>query len=69
MIFRNRHPGAWAFRLIFALAQIADGVVRLVSFGVLATHFPVTVSKYHTKSAFTRMKKLRDGSQPPSSAA
>lgn len=69
MILRNRHPGAWAFRLIFALAQIVDGVVRLLSFGVLATQFPVTVSKHHAKSAFTRMKKLRDGPQPPSSTA
>lgn len=59
MIFRNRHPSPWAFRLIFALAQIADGVVRSLSLGVLATQFPVTVSKYHAKSAFTRMKKDR----------
>lgn len=59
MIFLNRHPGAWAFRLLFALAQIADGVVRLLSFGVLATQFPITVSKYHAKSAFARMKKDR----------
>lgn len=69
MIFRNRHPGAWAFRLIFALAQIADGVVRLLSLGVLATQFPVTVSRYHAKSVFTRMKRLRDESQPPSTSS
>ena len=68
MIFRNRHPGAWTFRLIFALAQITDGVVRLLSFGVLAIQFPVTVSRHHAKSAFARMKRLRDEPRPPSTA-
>ena len=57
MIQRNRNAaGRWG-NMVFGLAQLADGVVRVLSLGFLHTRLPVNVSRWQALRSFQLAKK------------
>ena len=45
MIFKNKHIAGKSWSFIFGLAQISDGIVRVLSLGFLSTIFPLLISR------------------------
>lgn len=54
MIERNKHPAGRLGCILFGFACLADGLVRILSFGFLHTRFPVELAKAQVKWAFKR---------------
>lgn len=57
MIQVNKHPAGRANNMVFGAAQIADGFVRLASFGFLHSTFALDWSRHTAKVAIIKMKK------------
>ena len=57
MIHRNRHPSGPLGRFLFALAQLADGLVRTLSLGYLNTDLPIKVTSWQTRQVIKKLKK------------
>ena len=57
MIQRDLNPAGRLWNLIFGLAQIADGIIRVVSLGFLHTRFCLTVSREQSRRAIQNLKK------------
>lgn len=57
MIERNRHPAGRSGNVLFGLAQIGDGLVRVLSFGFLHSTLALTVSRQQAKSMIQRAKR------------
>lgn len=57
MIKRNRNAAGRVGNIVFGLAQLIDGIVRVLSLGFLHTSAPVTVSRWQTLRAHQRIKK------------
>jgi len=59
MIQRNRNAaGRWG-NMVFGLAQLADGVVRVLSLGFLHTRLPLNVSRWQALRSFQLLAKKR----------
>jgi hypothetical protein len=59
MIERNRNPIGRLGNIVFGLATLADGLIRVISLGYLHTRFPVNLSKSQTKRYLMRIKAAR----------
>lgn len=59
LFFRNKNPGGRLWRFAFALAEIFDGLVMILSLGEIKTKLPLEVARLQAKSAFTRLVKER----------
>lgn len=59
MIERNRAAYGRVGNMLFGLACIGDGLVRVVSMGFLHTRLTLIVSKHQTKRHFMRLKAGR----------
>ena len=57
-IERNKHPAGRIGCMVFGLAQIGDGLVRVLSLGFFHSTFPSTVSRNQARSQFKRLKGL-----------
>lgn len=57
MIERNLNPAGRLWNLIFGLAQIADGCVRVLSLGFLHTRLSLIVSREQSHRAIQNLKK------------
>lgn len=60
MIERNKSGNGFMGNLVFGVAQLVDGLVRVLSLGALYTRLPLEVSKYQAKRrglALRRMQK------------
>lgn len=60
MIERNRHPTGRSGNVLFGLAELSDGAVRVLSLGFLHTRLLTTVTRWQAKSMIQRAKRLRD---------
>jgi len=49
MIERNRNLAGKSYNMLFGLCNIADGLVRIFSFGQFHTNLPIRVSRYQAK--------------------
>lgn len=58
MVERNRHPAGRLWNIAFGLCAIADGVVRVLSFGWLHTRLLTFVTKQQAKSLILRRKNV-----------
>lgn len=56
MINRTKNPAGPKWNRLFAMAEIADGLVRLATFGRFHTSLPLTVSRYQAFAALNRLK-------------
>lgn len=59
MIERNKHPSGRLSNMLFGLAEVVDGLVRVVSFGFAHTRLTLIVSKWQTKKHIESLKKSR----------
>jgi hypothetical protein len=59
MIERNRAASGRVGNVVFGLACVGDGLVRVLSLGFLHTRLTLTVSKYQTKRHIMRLKSSR----------
>jgi hypothetical protein len=57
MIERNLNAAGRLGNIVFGVAQLADGMVRVLSLGFLHTRFPVTVSRWQAYRALELHKK------------
>ncbi len=58
--FRNKNLSGKVFNMVFGLAEILDGLVRILSLGFLATSLPVTCSGLGVKSHLKKLKKIQE---------
>lgn len=56
MIHKTKNPAGPKWNRLLAMAEIADGLVRLATFGRYHTSFPLTVSRYQALAAINRLK-------------
>lgn len=56
MIHETKNPSGPQWNRLFAMAEIADGLVRLATFGRYHTSLPLTVSRYQAVAAIRRLK-------------
>ena len=64
IIHRNKSPG-FGWRLLFAVAQLGDALVRLLSLGALCTRGPLIVSRLQMQAQFRRLKRAAVPGEPP----
>ena len=57
MIERNRNPAGRLSNVVFGLASLLDGLVRVVSLGWLHTDLPLSVSRWQVKSHIKALKR------------
>lgn len=57
MIERNRNPADRISNVVFGLAAISDGLVRVLSFGFLHSRFTLTVARNQARRAVDRIIK------------
>lgn len=58
MINRTKNPAGPKWNRLFAMAEIADGLVRLATFGRFHTSLPLSVSRCQAYVAIQRAKTL-----------
>lgn len=56
MIERNLHPAGRLSNVVFGLLQVADGLVRMLSFGFAHSTFVLDYSRYQARKAIRNMK-------------
>ncbi len=54
---RNLNPAGRLNNMVFGLCSIADGLVRVLSFGFLHSRFPIDHARHTAERRFTQMKK------------
>ena len=57
MIERNFHPIGRVGNVVFGLAQVGDGLVRILSLGFLHTRFALNVSRRHARICIERSRR------------
>lgn len=57
MIERNKRAAGRLSNMLFGVANILDGIVRIGSLGFLRTRFPITVAKNQALNSFKKMKQ------------
>jgi len=63
MIERNRNPAGCLSNIVFGVASLLDGLVRVVSLGWLHTRLPVNVSRWQAKSHIKALKRRQGRAQ------
>lgn len=63
MIERNRHPAGRSSNVLYGLASLLDGLVRVVSLGWLHTRFPLAVSRWQAKTHIKALKSRQGRAQ------
>lgn len=58
-MFINKNPTGNFTNILMGLAEIVDGLVRILSLGYLATTLPLDVSRYMVLKNITKMKAKR----------
>lgn len=59
MIERNLNPAGRISNMVFGLAAITDGLVRVLSLGFLHSRFTLTVARHNALRSFRRLKENR----------
>lgn len=65
MIHLNKHPAGRGWNVLFGLAVLIDGIVRILSLGYLHTTLSLIVTREQTRVLIKRMKRMKrtnDGS-------
>jgi hypothetical protein len=57
MIERNKNRAGRIGCMLFGLDNIADGLVRVFSFGFLHTRLPIELSKFQVKRNIKRLRE------------
>lgn len=57
LIELNRNPSGRISNIVFGLASVIDGFIRIISFGYLHTRLPITVSKYQAKYSIQKSNR------------
>lgn len=60
MFFLNKNPAGKVTNVLFGLAELVDGSVRLLSLGFIATGLTSTVSRWQVERHIKRLKKGRN---------
>lgn len=55
----NKNPAGRVNNMIFGFCQLADGIVRVVSFGFLHTRFPIDQARNATRKHFDQLKNQK----------
>ena len=58
-IERNKNPAGRTNNMVFGLCQLADGFVRVVSFGFLHTRFPIDQARNVAHKQLEKLKKQK----------
>lgn len=56
-ISKNNNPAGKVINTLHGLAEIVDGVVRLISLGWLHTDFVVSVARWQARRPFNGLRK------------
>jgi hypothetical protein len=59
MMYLNRNPAGKGWAMLQGLANLVDGLVRIVTCGFVCTGFPVRVARAATLIAIKREKEAR----------
>lgn len=59
ILYRNHNPAGRLLCILFGLAQLVDGIVRVLSLGFFATTLPKDASKLMAKQSINRLKLRR----------
>lgn len=59
MIQRNLHPAGRIHCIVFGLAQVLDGVVRIASGGFFHTTAPLAVTREQARRHIQNLKRAR----------
>lgn len=57
MLYRNKNPAGLLGNMLYGLAQITDGIVRIITFGTVATKLPLIVTRRQTQNHLKQLKK------------
>lgn len=60
MLFFNKNPAGKFWNVLFGLAQIVDGTVRVLTFGYVATTLPLVTSRKQAETTIKKLKKARN---------
>lgn len=63
MIERNRNQSGRRWNIVFGVACLIDGLVRVGSLGYLHSNLPLAVSRLQTKAMFRKMKAKANQTQ------
>ncbi len=58
-MFINKNPSGKFTNILMGLAEIVDGLIRIISLGYLATTLPLDVSRYMVLKNIAKMKANR----------
>lgn len=59
MIYRNRSSSAYGYRLLIGIAAIADGIVRLLSLGLLCSDWHLATCRMSLCDSIDRERARR----------
>lgn len=59
MIYVNKNPSGKFWNFVLGAAELADGIVRVVTLGILCTKLPVVASRKQADAMFRNVKKAR----------
>lgn len=60
LVFINKHPAGRHWNFLFGLACIADGIIVVLSLGLLSGGFQLLVTRNQSKSMIEKQKAQRD---------
>ena len=60
MLFFNKNPAGKFWNALFGIAQIVDGIVRVLTFGYVATTLPLVTSRKQAETTIKKLKKARN---------
>lgn len=56
MFFLNKHPAGKLWNFLFGIAELCDGLVRMMTLGFVATSLPLLASRKQTECMFKKLK-------------
>lgn len=58
MLYINKNPAGKFSNMVIGMAELVDGIIRVMSFGFVMTRFPLNASSWQTKKYLTKLKKI-----------
>ena len=59
MLYVNQNPSGKFWNCVIGAAELADGIVRVVTLGILCTKLPLVASRKQADAMFRNVKKAR----------
>ena len=60
MLFLNKNPAGKISNMVFGILEIVDGIVRVLTFGFIATEFNLRFTRWTAKNHIQKLKRERE---------